>query len=136
MKKTLTRETALNIRKMLLDYAMIKDIQSTLDIPEGTWQHWYWNNTEIEGITQGFRDFVNKAKHERIINKAEHNLEALMSSEDERVVADMTKFSLETLGKEHGYSKKVLNDITSKGESLSAVIKIVKPDGDNIQTES
>ena len=46
-------------------------------------------------------------------------MELLMDSEDERVVADMTKFSLETLG---GYSKKTVN------ENLNKNVEITKED--------
>jgi hypothetical protein len=52
-----------------------------------------------------FSDILLSYKHERILNKAEANLEQLMDGEDERIRADLSKFALETLNKRH-YSKR------------------------------
>jgi len=43
------------------------------------------------------KQILNKAK---LKSKAEKNLETLLDSEDEKVKADMTKFTLKTLGKD------------------------------------
>jgi len=119
MAKLITKDLSLKIRKLMLDGANIKTMREALDISEGTWDYWYWDNTEIGNTGQGFRDFVNKTKQERIVRRAESNLEVLLGSEDERVQADMTKFSLETIGKDMGYSKKTHTDLTSDGKPIN-----------------
>jgi hypothetical protein len=101
------KEYFLKIRELILDGCTYEEVQKTLDIPKGTWNHWYYENTH------NFRDILTTYKHERILAKAEANVEMLLDSEDERVVADMTKFSLETLGKSN-YSKKTESDIRIK----------------------
>lgn len=90
----------LKIKNHVLDGKNEKEIQEILEIPKGTWEYWKWTNY------QGFTDRLLQYKHERIIQKAEANLEVLLESEDERIVADMTKFSLEKLNKKH-YSSRV-----------------------------
>jgi len=97
----------LKIKELFLQYKTEKEIAEILEVPIGTWDYWKWKNY------QGFSDKLLSYKHERIIRKAESNVEVLLASEDERVVADMTKFSLETLGKSN-YSKKTESDIRIK----------------------
>lgn len=101
----------LKIRELILDGNTYEQVQEILDIPKGTWNHWYYNNTHK------FQDCLMTYRHERMIRKAEANVEVLMESEDERVMADMTKFTLETIGKDKGFSKRI--EQTGKdGESL------------------
>ncbi len=103
----------LKIRDLILDYKTEKEIAEILEVPAGTWDYWKWKNY------QGFADKILSYRHERILRKAEANVEVLLESEDERVLADMTKFSLETLGK-NNYSKRT--EMTGKnGDKLFSV---------------
>lgn len=103
----------LKIRDLILDYKTEKEIAEILEVPTGTWDYWKWKNY------QGFADKILSYRHERILRKAEANVEVLLESEDERVLADMTKFSLETLGK-NNYSKR--KEMTGKnGDKLFSV---------------
>jgi hypothetical protein len=52
--------------------------------------------------------FIEKHRKEVILKKAENNLDKLLSSEDEKIQADMTKFALSTLGKKV-YSSRIEN---------------------------
>ena len=99
----------LKIRELILNGKNYLEVQKILDIPLGTWNHWFYNNTH------NFQDILLSYKQERILNKAEANVEVLLESEDERVMADMTKFALETLGKKN-YSKKTETEGTLKLE--------------------
>jgi hypothetical protein len=89
----------LKIRELYLDGQTEDSIQQILDIPKGTWNYWKYTNFH------NFADILLSYRHERMIRKAEANVELLMSSEDERVQADMSKFVLETVGKKN-YSKR------------------------------
>lgn len=93
----------LKIRELVLDGQSYLEIQKILDIPLGTWNHWYYNNTH------NFQDILLSYKHERMIKKAEANLEVLQESEDERVNLQANTFVLETLSK-NKYSKKTEQD--------------------------
>jgi hypothetical protein len=134
-KPVLKRELALNIRKLMLEEVNIKGIREALDIKEGSWDYWYWNNSTPDDMSKGFRDFINGVKHERIVRKAESNVEVLLSSEDERVMADMTKFSLETLGKKT-YSKRTETDLTTNGKELPTPILGHVPTNNSSQENS
>lgn len=89
----------LKIRELVLQGATEAVMQEKLDIPKGTWDYWKWKNYE------NFQDILLSYKHERILMKAEANLEQLLEGEDERIRADLSKFALETLNKRH-YSKR------------------------------
>lgn len=89
----------LKIKDLYLDGKNEKEIAEILDIPLNTWNYWKWKNY------QSFSDKLLSYKHERMIQKAEANVEVLMESEDERVQADISKFVLETVGKKN-YSKR------------------------------
>ena len=89
----------LKIRDLVIDNVSEKEIAKILDIPLGTWDYWKWKNY------QGFNDKLLSYKHERMLRKAEANIEVLQESEDERVNLQANTFVLETLGK-HKYSKK------------------------------
>lgn len=56
--------------------------------------------------------FKEKIRKNVLVAKAEKNLDKLLDSKDERIQADMTKFALSTLEKEH-YSTRTEN--TGKG---------------------
>ena len=92
-------QVVLKIKEMYLDGMNEKSIAESMDIPYDTWVYWKWKSY------QGFADKLLSYKHERILQKAETNIEALMSSDDERVKADVSKFALETLNKKY-YSKR------------------------------
>lgn len=99
------KEFLLKIRDLVLDYKSEVEMQEILGVPKGTWNTWKYTNFH------NFSDLLLTYKHERMIRKAESNIEILMNSEDERVVADSSKFTLETLGK-NSYSKR--NELTGK----------------------
>jgi len=109
----------LKIKELVLQGQTEAEMQEILEIPKGTWDYWKWKNYE------GFQDKLIMYKHERILTKAEANVEVLLASEDERVVADMTKFALERLNKKT-YSSRVENT-GADGVALVTTINIVKP---------
>jgi len=117
------------IRDLVLDGHTLQDIAQIIEVPWGTVKDWNYRNYE------GFSDKLLSYKHERLINKAESNVEVLLSSEDERVGADMTKFTLETLAKQR-YSKR--SELTGKdGETVVTTIQIIKPNEDsNLSTNN
>ncbi len=94
------KEFLLKIKELVLEGKSEVEMQEILEIPKGTWNTWKYTNFH------NFSDLMLIYKQERILLKAEANMEVLLESEDERVMADMTKFSLETLGKDKGYSKR------------------------------
>lgn len=96
---TLTEETTLKIREAVLKGTEYKTIQEELGISAGTWDYWVWKDY------QGFRNNLQLWKKERFIRKAERNIGNLLDSADEKIQADITKFTLETLAK-MDYSKR------------------------------
>ncbi len=94
------KEFLLKIKELVLEGKSEVEMQEILEIPKGTWNTWKYTNFH------NFSDLMLIYKQERILLKAEANMEVLLESADERVMADMTKFSLETLGKDKGYSKR------------------------------
>lgn len=68
-----------------------------------------------DNITSLFPNWLSESmgRKKRIVEKAEKNLEDFMDSSDERIKADMTKFSLTRLKKEE-YSEKT--EMEHKGE--------------------
>lgn len=116
------KEFFLKIRELILDNKTYKEIQEILDIPLGTWNHWYYNNTH------NFQDILLSYKHERMIKKAESNIEVLQESEDERVNLQANTFVLETLGK-NKYSKKTEQESKVSMEIKAITgMKIIKED--------
>lgn len=89
----------MQIRLKVLEGKSIKEIREALDIPEGTWDSWYYRETH------GFREKIMRWKAERFLALAEDNMPELLAAKSENVRADMTKFVMETAGKEV-YSKK------------------------------
>lgn len=103
-------ETLLKIKELTLDGYNMKSVSEILEIPYKTMERWMYENYE------GFADKLISYKHERILRKAEANLEQLLEGEDEKIRADLTKFALETLNKKH-YSKR--NEMTgAEGKEL------------------
>ena len=78
-------------------------------------------------LNHSFSDKLLSYKHERIIRKAEANLEQLLEGEDDKIRADLSKFALETLSKKQ-YSKR--SDITSDDKPIifPTAINIIKPE--------
>lgn len=114
----ISQELCLKIRKSILEGKKYTEIRNELDIAEGTWDYWYWKDLEIPDLGQGFRTFVNQAKHERVMRKVGRNIDDFLDLIDideegkrdsnlARLKADMTKFVAERLGKNDGYSTKV-----------------------------
>ena len=99
----------LKIRELVLSNTNEKEIAKILDIPISTWDYWKWKNY------QSFSDKLLSYKHERMLNKAEANLEILQESEDERVALQANTFIMETVGKKN-YSKKTETEGTLKLE--------------------
>lgn len=121
----LTKQVSLQIRRLYLSGLKIIDIQEKLGISPNTWDAWY--NRDTQGFRVKFIDW----RREKMMNKAESNLDEFMNmpteiqviedSDDEqgeravvvtdsrllKIKLDATTFGLETLGKET-YSKKIL----------------------------
>lgn len=90
----------LKIKELYLDGMTEDSIQEILEVPKGTWNYWKHMNFH------NFKDILLSYKHERMLNKAENNLDVLMEAEDDRVKLDASKFVAETIGKKN-YSKRV-----------------------------
>lgn len=108
------KEKASKIRELVLEGVTHKDIQEIMEIPRSTWDTWINENY------RGFADTMLSYKHERILNKAEANIEQSMSSEDERVRVDVSKFALERLNKKN-YSARVENT-GADGQPLQIIV--------------
>lgn len=108
------------IRELVLDGMNLRQISESLEIPYATMRDWDYENYK------GFSDKLLSYKHERLLQKAESNLEVLLDAEDDRLKGDMTKFTLESLNKRF-YSKRQ-EQTGADGEQLT--IQIVKY-GDN-----
>ena len=107
----------LKIRELYLEGTNEKQIAEILEIPIGTWDYWKWKNY------QGFSDKLLSYKHERMIRKAEMNIEVLQDSEDEKVNLQANTFVLETLGKKN-FSKR--SEVTgADGESINMGVIIL-----------
>ena len=102
------------IRDLVLDGMNLRQISESLEIPYATMRDWDYENYK------GFSDKLLSYKHERLLQKAESNLEVLLDAEDDRLKGDMTKFTLESLNKKF-YSKRT--EQTGKdGEALPTPI--------------
>ena len=99
------------IKGLVLEGLNLKEIAEALDISYATIRDWEYENYK------GFSDKMLSFKHERMLRKAEINVETLMDSEDERVMADMSKFVLERLNKKT-YSSRV-ESTGADGQSLT-----------------
>lgn len=104
-------QSVLKIRELVKQGLTEAEMQEILNIPKGTWDYWKWKNY------QGFQDKLISYRHERMLEKAELNIEVLQDSEDERVALQANTFVAETLGRKQ-YSKKTETDITSGGKPI------------------
>lgn len=117
------KEFLLKIKELYLDGKNEVQIQEILDIPKGTWNHWKYNNFH------NFSDIMLSYKHERMLQKAETNIEYLMEADDDRVKLDASKFVAETIGKKN-YSKR--NEIGGlDGKDLPTPILGYVPNNDS-----
>jgi len=119
----------LKIRELVLEGKTEEEMQQILDIPKGTWDYWKWKNYE------SFQDKLLSYRHERMLRKAEINLEVLQDSEDEKVNLQANTFVLETLGKKN-YSKKTESDITSGGKQIIIDHELLAKNATNTSTET
>ena len=128
----LNKELCLKIRKEVLNGANYVQTRKKLDIAEGTWDSWYWEDKQIPDMVQGFRTFVKQAKYERMMKQVEANLDDFLymsdQTEDGRIDPQLaklrqktTEFVAERLGK-IDFSTRSENDITSKGEKINFVL--------------
>lgn len=65
-----------------------------------------------------FKERKERLKRSEIFTKAEKNLDILLDSKDERIKADLTKFTLKTLGSD-SYSERT--DVTTQGEKINTL---------------
>jgi len=91
----------------------IAQIQATLNIPKHVWNLWMINNFN------GLKDFMLGLRKEYIVDKAEENLEVMLNSKKDVIKADLTKFTLSTLGKERGYTTRTEVDQRSLNAEMS-----------------
>jgi hypothetical protein len=92
-------EFYLKIKGLVLEGKSMTEVAEALEVPYKTIESWKTRNY------QGFSDRYDGYKREWLLKKAEENIPVLLDSEDEKVMADMTKFVAETLGKQN-YSKR------------------------------
>ena len=117
----LTDELMLKIRDLVHEGKTIKELSEILDIPYATMR--YWSATNY----QSFADKLLNYKHERMLKKAEANIEVIMDNKDPKLVLDASKFVAETIGKKN-YSKQVNTDLTTNGKELPHPIINVQRD--------
>ena len=117
----LNDELYVKIRELYLEGKTVQDVATALDIPLETMQSWNTRNYH------GFRDRMLSFKHERMLLKAEDNLDSMMEMDTQntgttmkgdifefndprlvKVKADVSVFVSETLGRRH-YTKSVEN---------------------------
>lgn len=114
------------IRELILDGQNLTEIAKILDIPYATMLDWRYENY------QGFADRLLSFKHERMLEKAETEIECLQSSDDEKVKLQANIHVSETLGKKY-YSKKTETDLTSAGKPIFIPSEIAEKN--DIQTQ-
>lgn len=106
----LDEELTAKIRTLVLEGLNYKTIQETLEINPSTWDTWVYKDY------QGFRTNLRMWDNEILINIAKGNLHQLLQGDDDKIRADLTKFTLETLGK-LDFSKKSEIDMNAKVET-------------------
>jgi transposase len=140
----LTDELTFQIRNLVLEGFMYKDIQSQLDISSNTWDTWVYRDT------QGFRDNLIKWRNEKLLKKAEKISNEILDmghvSDEGRVDSNIlrvkqkeSEFVRETVGKDFGYSKR--SELTGKNggsisvEAITGMKIIPEINGDSIQNK-
>lgn len=89
----LDQDLIAKIRTLLLDGHTYKECQEILGIPASTWQTWKYLDYK------GFRTFLKNEENEQLIEIAKKNLNQLLQGDDDKIRADLTKFTLSTLSK-------------------------------------
>jgi len=115
-KTDLTEDLFRQIKESILNGNDLRETAKVCDIPESTLYTWHSDNY------LNIADKVLSWKHERMLKLAETNLEGIMGlgisdKNSIKVVADVSKFVSETLGKKN-YSKQVNTDLTSGGKPI------------------
>lgn len=127
-KTNLDEELVREIKQSILDGNDLKTTANICEIPESTLYTWHSDNY------LNLADKILNWKHERMLKLAEMNLEGIMglgiSDKDSiKVVADVSKFVSETLGKKN-YSKR--SELTGEdGKELQPVLVKFINDGQN-----
>lgn len=116
-RTNLDEELVREIKQSILSGNDLKTTANICEIPESTLYTWHSDNY------LNIADKILNWKHERMLKLAEMNLEGIMglgiSDKDSlKVVADVSKFVSETLGKKN-YSKQLNTDLTSGGKPIS-----------------
>lgn len=132
-KTNLDEELVREIKQSILDGNDLKTTANICEIPESTLYTWHSDNY------LNIADKILNWKHERMLKLAEMNLEGIMglgiSDKDSlKVVADVSKFVSETLGKKN-YSKR--SELTGEdGKEIQSItaINYITPDGNHIKT--
>lgn len=114
----------LKIRELVLEGDTEEVMQQKLEIPKGTWDYWKWKNYE------SFQDKLLSYRHERMLRKAELNIEVLQDSEDEKVALNANTFVLETLGKKN-YSKRTESTGADGKDLPQPIINVFNNDSNN-----
>ncbi len=112
------------IKDLVLEGMNLREISEALEIPYATMRDWEYENYK------SFSDKMLSYKHERMLRKAEANVEVLQDSEDEKVSLQANTFVLETIGK-RSYSKKIENELSNPDGNLKTII--INKNGGNQQ---
>jgi hypothetical protein len=141
----LTKTLSLRIRRMYLSGKDHDTIREELEIKKGTWDHWYWNDT------QSFRSNFVLWRREKMLNQAEKNLEQFVEmpteiediedSDEEngprsvvvtdprlvKIKLDATTYLTDTIGKDT-YSKRVIQEdpTAAKSSEVDELRKSIK----------
>ena len=118
-------EMMLKIRDLVLEHKTLKEIAEIIDISYATMRYWSAVNY------QSFNDKMLSYKHERMLRKAEDNIEVLQDSEDEKVALQANTFVAETIGK-RSYSKRA--EMTG-ADGKDLVVQVVKYGDDSATTQ-
>lgn len=111
----LSKELCLKIRRSILNGDKYVTIRKELDVKEGTWDSWYWEDKMIPDMGQGFRTFVNSAKHERWMRAVDTNVDEFLYMDDTtesgkkdpqlaKIKQKTTEFVAERMGKDEGFT--------------------------------
>lgn len=132
-KKELGRPSLLDehlfrkIKDLVIEGKNLREVSEALDISYATMRDWEYENY------LSFSDKMLSYKHERMLKKAEANIEVLQESEDERVALQANTFIMETVGKKN-YSKKTETEGTLKLEVQPiSGMKIIQDNDTTIQ---
>jgi hypothetical protein len=112
------------IKDLVLDGNNLRQISEALEIPYATMRDWEYENYK------SFSDKMLSYKHERLLRKAESNLEVLLDAEDDRLKGDMTKFTLESLNKKF-YSKRQEQTGADGKDLPTPILSYVQTDDSN-----